>query len=205
MAGAFLTTLGACSAQVSELTSSAPTRPSPSEILVAVVPSREGEMPLPPEIANRIQSALVERLAEAHVTAEPFVRGTTHPGAAILQVSVIEANPGNLPERFLIGFGVGKAQMKVRADLLLSDTQSSPSVLAFNTSADSGIKPGLILPGGVALATGRVIGLAVGGGIDVATNIRGGLARPVSQTASAIVSQLKTYYASAGWIWPAQS
>jgi hypothetical protein len=49
----------------------------------------------------------------------------------------------------------------VCAALIPSDRPAAPPILAFNVSADSGMKPGLVLPGAVALGTGRVIGLAL--------------------------------------------
>jgi len=55
----------------------------------------------------------------------------------------------------------------------------------------------------VASATRNPIHLAIGGAIDIAMNLRGGLARPTSSTATAIVAQLKQYYATAGWYRPA--
>ena len=205
LVGGILAVLTGCGANVSRLTSSLTPLPPPSEILVAAGPYQDGQGELAQQVSVSIQKAVVERLTKAHITAEPYVPNQTHPGAAILQLGVTQADPGSLPARFLIGFGVGKAELRVNAALVPSDKPDAAPVLGFDTAADSGIKPGLIVPGAVALGTGRVVGLAVGGGIDVATNIRGGMARPISQTAAAIVKQLKTYYASAGWAWPAPS
>ena len=196
-AGVVLITLAGCGAHVADVSSSVTNSPAPSEILVNVVPDQEGSASPSDEVAARIQSAVVDRLTESHVTAEPYVAGTVHPGAAVIQISVMQANPGNLLGRFLIGFGVGEAKLAVRADLIVADQP----VLTFNASANSGMQPGLVLPGAVALGTGRMIGLAIGGGINVATNIHGGLDRPENSTATAIVAQLKNYYATAGWQW----
>ena len=62
--------------------------------------------------------------------------------------------------------------------------------LQLNTYSDSGFKPGLLLPGGIALATGNAAHLAIAGGLDVAFNVRGGLQQPVKHTSSAIVPTL---------------
>ena len=199
----FLTALAGCGAHVSNLSSAAAGGPTPSEILVSVQPDEQAAAAALDAVAGKIQAAVVNRLTAAHVTAEPYVPGTSHPGAALLQISVVKADPGNIAERFIIGFGLGKATLAVRANLIPADQPAGPPVLAFDTSADSGMKPGLVLPGAVALGTGRVIGLAIGGGVDVVTNIRGGLDKPEKSTASAIVTQLKKYYTTAGWQWPA--
>jgi hypothetical protein len=197
-----LVALAGCGAHVTDLSSSAAGSAVPSEILVAVVSDEPGPQGPADMVADKIQSAIVDRLTQAHITAEPYVAGTTHAGAAVLRVTVVQADPGNLAERFIIGFGVGKAKLAVRADLIVADRPAGSSILAFNASADSGVKPGLVLPGAVALGTGRLIGLAIGGGVDVAANIRGGLDRPEKSAATAVVKQLKTYYATAGWYWP---
>ena len=199
--GVLLIALAGCGAHVTDLSASVDNGPAPSEILVRVVPSQEGTVS--DEVAGKIQSAVVDRLTEAHVTAEPYVAGTRHPGAAVLQISVVQADSGNFLERFIIGFGMGEAKLAVRADLIPADRLAVPPVLAFDASANSGIQPGLVLPGAVALGTGGLIGLAIGGAIDVAGNIHGGLDRPERSTAKAIVTQLKDYYATAGWQWPA--
>jgi len=181
--------------------------PAPSEILVAVnaAPMTDAaQIRAAQTVASKLQTALVERLTSSRVTAEPFVRETSHPGAALLHVSVVLADPGSLAERFVVGFGLGSAKLQANAELESADGSGGISLTAFNTFSHSGIKPGLILPGVVALATRNPIHLAIGGTIDIAMNLRGGLARPTSSsTASAIVAQLRKYYAAAGWYWPA--
>jgi len=132
------------------------------------------------------------------------VPGTHRPGAAVLNVSVVAADPGSLVERFVVGFGAGRAQLAVKADFESTDSAGAHAMTAFDTSSDSGYKPGIILPGGIALATRNIIHLAIGGGIDVAANVNSGLGGPVGKTASAIVSQLRKYYMSVGWHWPAE-
>lgn len=204
---ALLTGLAGCAgATVSNVAAVQPTGPSPSEILVAVdaAPMTDAtQTHAAQQVASKLQSALVERLTGARVTAEPFEPGSQHRGAALLHVSVVQADPGSLVERFVVGFGLGHAELQAKTELESADGSGGTSLTAFNTSGDSGMKPGLILPGAVALATRNPIHLAIGGGIDIAMNLRGGLARPTSSTASAIVAQLKKYYASAGWYWPA--
>lgn len=196
---------GCTGATVSTVAVAPSAGPAPSEILVAVDTAAitdSGQMQAAQQIAPKLQSDLVERLIRAHVTAEPLVPGSSHPGAAVLHVSITQADPGSLVERFVVGFGVGRAKLQAKTELESADGSGGTRLTAFNTASDSGMKPGLILPGGVALATRNAIHLAIGGGIDVAMNIRGGLARPTTSTSNAIVTQLRTYYASAGWYWP---
>jgi len=201
-----LSGLTACAgATVSNVSAVQPAGPAPSEILVAVdaAPIVDGtQTRAARQLAPKLQSDLVEGLIRAHVTAEPFVPGSGHPGAAILHVSIVQADSGNLIERFVVGFGAGRARLRANTELENADGASAASLTAFDTYSDSGLKPGLILPGGVALATRDIIHLAIGGGIDIAMNMRGGLTRPIASTASAIVAQLSKFYASEGWYWP---
>ncbi len=179
---------------------------TPTEILVQIDTSQAAQSASSEtlnKVATSLQSDLIEKLTKAGVTAEPFIAGTDHPGAAVLRVSVTNANPGNLAERFIIGFGLGSAKLQATAVLENAATAEAQPLVSFDTSSNSGVKPGLILPGGIALATGSVVHLAIGGGIDVVANVNGGLSKPLEKTASAVVGQLKTYYAAVGWTWPA--
>ena len=198
---------GCAGAAVSNVATVQSRGPAPSEILVAVdaAPMTDAthQTRAAQTAASKLQTALIERLTSSRVAAEPFAPGTSHPGAAVLHVSVVRADPGSLTERFVVGFGLGSAKLQANAELEGADESGRISLTAFDTSSRGGIRPGLILPGAVALATRNPIHLAIGGAIDIATNSRGGLARPTSSTATAIVAQLKQYYAAAGWYWPA--
>jgi hypothetical protein len=153
--------------------------------------------------AARLQADLVKRLTAARLSAEPYFPGTNHPGAAVLRVSITEAEPGSYWERFVIGFGLGRAELQAKADLESGDTTETRSLTAFNTSSATGrVMPGLVLPGAIALATRSLVPLAVGGGLKLATSFRGGLDQSADGTAKAVVEQLKKYYASVGWHWP---
>jgi len=210
MAGAIviLTALAGCAgAQISDVASAKATGPAPARILVDVSAAQAGgetQTNAANKVASELRADLLQRLAKAGVKAEPFVSDTHHPGAAVLRVSVVEADPGSLLERFVIGFGAGRAQLAVKADFESTDSADAYAMTAFDTSSDSGYKPGIILPAGIALATRNIIHLAIGGGIDAAVNVNGGLDGPVNRTASAIVGQLKTYYVSVGWHWPVE-
>jgi Domain of unknown function (DUF4410) len=205
-----LAALDACAgARVSDVSSANAAGPRPTEILVqvsaATPASAEAEQAkLAGEVAAKLQAELVQNLTEARVTAEPFVSGTSHPGAAVLHVTVSQVDPGSAIARFVIGFGAGRAELQVAADLANADTAGAQSVTAFSASANSGRAPGLILPGGVALATRNWVHLAIGGGIKVALSLNDGLDKPVKETSKAIVKQVGDYYKSAGWYWPAE-
>jgi hypothetical protein len=127
----------------------------------------------------------------------------------VLRVSIREAEPGSVLERFVVGFGAGRAELLARAAFERRDGPVKVSMTAFNTSSGSGFKPVILLSGAIALATRNVVRLAihvaVSSGVVVVTNLRGGLEQPVRATTTIIVSQLEKYYATEGWIWPGRS
>jgi hypothetical protein len=178
----------------------------PAEILVQVdttqAPTGHSASMLA-RVETSLQADLVQQLIRDKVTAEPFVAGTSHPGAAVLHVSVTDADPGNTAERFVIGFGLGSAKLHVTVNLESEDAPPAQRLMTFDTSSSSAVRPGLILPGSIALATLSVAHLAIGGALGVATNANNGIDKPIEQTASAIVKRLKDYYTAVGWIWPA--
>jgi hypothetical protein len=63
--------------------------------------------------------------------------------------------------------------------------------------------PGLIVPGGAAAATGNLVHLAIVGGIKAGMSVKSEIDGPARKTAEAIVTQIKAYYTTSGWTWPA--
>lgn len=208
LAGAAMVNAAGCAtAKVSNVTTSQAAVPAPSEILVDVglVQGLESEQyGSALQLEDGLRADMLQRLAKAGLVAAPFSLQAVkiNPGAAVLHVAITQADRGSFVKRVVIGFGAGKAKLQVNADL---ETLAGQAMTAFNTAADSGQKPGLILPGSVALATGKLVHLVIGGSIDVATNVHGGFSRSVKETSSAIVDQVKSYYQAAGWRVAAES
>jgi hypothetical protein len=206
LAATMLAALAGCAtARVSETESVRPQGTQPVEVLVDV-----GTQPFTdPAEANAaqavradLQADLLNELTAARVFAEPLSPATQHADVAVLHVTITEADPGNAVKRLIIGLGAGRAELQAIAELRMPSVAGDSPLLAFDTSSDSGKKPGLVVPGGVALATGKVVHLAIGGGLVLATNTHGGFERPLKATARTMVDQLKKYYESVGWYWP---
>ena len=194
---------GCTHARATNVASSYAASPPPSEILVSVAayPSASAnaeDSQVAAKVAANLQTDLVREFAEAGITAEPYGPGTIHPGAVVLRATITDADPGNAIRRFVIGFGAGKARLEVAADLENGDAGDARTMTSFDTSSDTGHKPGMIMPAGIALATRNYIHLAIGGGLKVATSFNDGLGKPTDDTAKAIVAQVKQYYTSIG-------
>jgi len=196
---------GCAGARITHVAAASARGPQPEVILVHVdaPPLLDAaKRQLAATVAAKLEADLVKKLQQAKVVAAPYVPGASHAHTAILHVAITEADAGNVVTRMIIGFGVGRAELRARAELLSGDRVDAASMTAFETASDSGHMPGLVVPGGVALASANIIPLAVGGGIRVATGFKDALDKPVHDTSIAIVRQLRNYYASAGWHWP---
>jgi hypothetical protein len=182
------------------------------EILVQVInrlPADDARAKVADRVALYLQTALLDKLTRAALMVEPLVPGRNLPGAAVLRVSIGEADPGSVLERYVVGLGAGRAELLAQADFERPDGPVKGSMIAFNTSSGTGFKPGILLPGAITLVTRNLVLLAihvaVSGGVLVAANRRGGLEQPIRATATVIVSQLEKYYATEGWAWPART
>lgn len=216
MNGAMIVALGGCAAMlagcatanVAGIASTNASTPRPAEILVDVRPALDAGDPdvgLAADISAKLQSALIKKLTKAGITAEAYAPGMVRAGAATLHVAITGAVPGNTAERILIGFGVGQAKLQATAELETDKTAPTQSMTKFIISSDSGYKPGMIVPAGVAAVTRNVIHLAIGGGIKLVTSVHEGMSVVVDETTTAIVGQLEKYYGQVGWNGPIHS
>ena len=206
LAAAMVAVLAGCAtARVNDTTYASPKGTQPVEILVDVTTEAltdAAQARVVQAVRTDLQADLVKELTAARVFAEPLSAATQHVGAAVLHVTITAAAPGNAFKRLVIGLGAGRAQLQAAAELRIPSAAGDSPLVTFNTSSDSGKKPGLIVPGGIAFAAGSVVPLAVAGGFDLATATKGAFDRPLKATARAVVDQLKKYYGSVGWYWP---
>lgn len=201
-----LTLAGCAGAQVSGLNRTSAGTPAPQHVLVEITIAPQAT-PQETESANRaaagLQTALLSNLAKAHLAATLYSPAADMPGTLVLHATISAANPGNAAARLLVGLGAGQAQMVANVEMHPGGQATGPAE-QFDVASHGSYKPGLLLPGGIALATHNVWHLAIGGGIDLAANLKDGLAVPESSAAKAVVAQLKNYYTAEGWNWPTQ-
>ncbi|MDX3929890.1 MAG: DUF4410 domain-containing protein [Shinella sp.] len=106
------------------------------------------------------------------------------PRTALLALSVAKAEKGSTAKRLLVGFGYGKSELEVGAQLLAPTMSKQKLIAGFKTKAGSGYKPGLVMPLGVGTAVGGYV--AVSSGINLATGIGRTPDRDIKATARAI-------------------
>src|SRR5262249_19524877 len=143
---------GCATARVSDATRASSTGTRPFEILVDVTSdtfSDAAEASVAQSVRADLQADLVKELTAARVFAEPLSAVTDRSGAAVLHVTITEANPGNAVKRLVIGLGAGRAELQASAELWTPSAAGIAPLMTFNTSSNSGRGPGLIVPGGV--------------------------------------------------------
>ncbi|ATP18002.1 MAG: DUF4410 domain-containing protein [Cupriavidus sp.] len=150
--------------------------------------------------AHRLQAELVKAYRKAGLPASVTPDGQPSPGEATVRVQIVRADPGNSTERLLIGFGAGRSALLTKASFDIAG-QAGPA-MSFSATAKDGRKPGLIVPGAVAAATGELSRLAIGGGVSLLVGRRSGLDGGAKRSAALIVKQTRQLYRASGWPWP---
>ncbi|MCQ8277550.1 DUF4410 domain-containing protein [Acetobacteraceae bacterium KSS8] len=194
---------GCAAAHVDDLERNVTSLP-PRTLAVVVASSTMAQAVADPAISRAIpdlQAALLANLSKAGVSAILATPGVPVQGPE-LYINVIAADPGNMVARTVIGFGAGRSRLNV-AIALVDHRQAAGPDLAFNVDADSGRKPGLILPAGIAIGTANALHLAIGGAADLALNLRDVSSQDVRHTANAIAKHVVAYYREVGWLAPA--
>lgn len=146
------------------------------------------------------RAELVKAYRKAGLPASVTTDGQPSPGGATVRVQIVRADPGNSAERLLIGFGAGRSALLTKASFDIAG-QAGPA-MSFSATAKDGRKPGLIVPGAVAAATGELSRLAIGGGVGLLMGSRSGLDRGAKRSAALIVKQTRQFYRASGWPWP---
>lgn len=139
--------------------------------------------------ADRLEGRLVKDMRKLGLPA------TRDPGAgahtAHLDLRIVDYRRGSEAARMLVGFGAGKSALTVTAKL---STPDGTRGFALDAHTDSGIRPGLILPGGIAAATGDLAHLAVGGAVKAVTSVNDGSSGDIRRISRKVSRQVADYY-----------
>lgn len=117
-----------------------------------------------------------------------------------LRCRLSEVRSGSTVARLLVGYGAGKAVLKLSA--ALSSEQPPRTLLSFATAGTTGAMPGAGL--GIASAAGAA-GTAIhmiGPVIGIPGTLRQGLAQESQQATTRIDEQLARYFIAQGWAYP---
>ncbi|MBO1358306.1 DUF4410 domain-containing protein [Acetobacter sacchari] len=146
-----------------------------------------------------LASSLIPALRQAGVPAALQMPGAPDPGSPILRVTLARVDAGNALERTMIGFGAGRSSLSARIRLDDPRRVDRAPATAFDVNADSGRRPGLILPAAVTLGTAVPIHMAIGGGLDLLLGRRRGTDADLRNAARAITRETLACYKAMGW------
>ena len=98
------------------------------------------------------------------------------------------------------GFGAGRSALQTVTTFQVAD-RDTPA-MSFSSTTKSSRKPGLMLPGAVAAATGDASRFLIGGGVNLLIPSRAGIPHEADRSAKLIVKQTRELYRASGWTWP---
>jgi Domain of unknown function (DUF4410) len=199
--------------------------PRPNRILVYNFIASPGDVPANSSIGGEVSASSVPLTAEQIATGNQLGSLIAQDLVSDIQAmgfSAVQAQPGVSPQvgdgvirgylvsveggsgvqRFVIGFGSGKAELDTVVEGYVMTAQGLRK-LGSGTLSSSGSKtPGAIMPAAVAIASGSPVGLIVVGGAKLygEASGRSGLEGRAKATADEISDQLKIRFEDRGWI-----
>lgn len=181
---------GCAGARITGFTAVGSTATAPETIVVDVAVPASSDRTLR-DVAAKLENRLVKDMRKRGLPAISTARPGSVP-ATRLDLRIVDYRRGDEVARMLIGFGAGKSAMTVAATLVTPGGSS----FTLDARAHSGARPGLILPGGVAAATGEVMHLAIGGTIRIAAGLHDGGGGDIARISRVVSRRVAAYYKS---------
>ncbi len=143
--------------------------------------------------ARQASAALAEGLSQILAERHLVVVSEGQRPDLILRCSILDVRGGNTPLRVIIGYGAGKAILKVHVTLTEAAVPGQP-LLAFDVNSTTGRAPGAYagLASGSAAAAG-------GAALGVPGHIKQGLAKELAKTTEQVDDQLGKYFTAQKW------
>ena len=173
--------------------------------LTSDVSQTEEELKVGREVAAALSEELVQRiralglLAERASSHQPLTRGTIG-----IEGQFISIDEGNRFRRMIIGFGLGKEEVRTLVQVYAGMDGGQSIVQQFETTAESSKMPGMGPMMGIGAAARGAAGLAtaagVSGGLHTAGEFRESVEAEARRTADALVKRLAQFFAAQGWI-----
>jgi hypothetical protein len=146
------------------------------------------------QVSEAIAHKLADHIRDLGLQAQV---GTTAPAGAtrplIITGQLVSIDEGNRTERMVIGFGLGRSDVRARAQVHASGVPQP--VLQIEVDAKSGLKPGVVAAGPMGLTAVAVnVGLGV-----VSEAASADVVADADRAAAGISKQLATYFGQQGW------
>ncbi len=115
---------------------------------------------------------------------------------------LVAVDEGSAPKRVLIGFGSGATHLDTLVRLYVRGPQGPEQVAEYNTTSQSGKKPGVLttLPIGMAVQGLSLMLLAIQGGVATVGELNSAVAGDAKETAEELSDSLKKLFDEHGWL-----
>ena len=149
-------------------------------------------------VADKLAQKLVDELQKSGINAVR-ASGSVQPSnrTLILQGQFININQGDQSQRVWIGFGLGGTKLCTHIEAI----QNGQLVAQADTSTKSGLKPGMAVSAGVAVASGGVAPVVVGAAAaGTSETFFATVEADATRTAKAVAKRIKNAYIARGWL-----
>jgi hypothetical protein len=167
----------------------------------------EQELQVGHQVADALANELVVEIRDMGVRAE---RGNTVPAefqrGLLIKGQFVSIDEGNRTERLIVGFGAGRSDVRVHAQVYEVTGGTKRFIDRIEVSAKSGLTPGMAeTMGAGALAGHLLVSTAVSGGLHVVSETMGAnVVADSDRAAKGIAKQLSALFAQEGWITASQ-
>ena len=171
--------------------------------LVKKKPRTKEEKAVGQHVANALSKELVKEIKSFGLPAERAA-GSPPTSGNILEIEgqFLSIDEGNRTERVIIGFGLGRTDVKTNVQVYDTTTKDRRAVEKFTTDAKSGRKPGMaVFVGAGALAGHAAVSTLVSGGLSAASEkFSANVEADAKRTAKEIAQRLGVFFVGQGWI-----
>lgn len=173
------------------------------EHLVKKTPRTKEEKAVGRHVANALSKELVKEIQKFGLPVERAA-GKPPATAKILEIEgqFLSIDEGNQTERVIIGFGLGRSNVKTSVQVYDVTGQDRRAVEKFTTDAKSGRKPGMAtFVGAGALMGHAAVSTVVSGGVSAASEkFSADVEADTKRTAEEIAKRLGQFFVQQGWI-----
>ncbi len=167
-------------------------------------PQTAEEIRIGRQLGDRVAANLVRNILDMGMPAQRAGHGPPPQlGDVLITGQFISIDAGDRAKRIFIGFGKGGGEIRTHVEVYLVARDGHRLLGSRQVASKGGKKPGLLLPGIIAVATKNPAGLLVRGVISLKDEKKGGsetLEGAAKRTASEVAKELKTIFRRQGWI-----
>ena len=167
-------------------------------------PQTADEIRVGRQLGNLVAANLVRKILDMGMPAQRAGHGPPPQlGDVLITGQFISIDEGDRAKRVFIGFGKGSGELLTHIEGYLVARDGHRLLGSRQVATAGGKKPGLIVPGIVAVATKSPVGLIARSVIGVKDEKKGGaetLEGAAKRTADEMAKELKTIFRQQGWI-----